>query len=391
VLHDRPVTTFDVDAIDLTRLRQRMSAKYQHYDADVIPAWVAEMDFPLAEPVSATLHAAIDRSDVGYRTEAGLPAALSEFALSSWGWTLPPDHVTLVPDVLAGLANSLRLFTGKGDGVVLNTPVYPPFFSTVRDVAERTIVDVPMLRADDGSYDWDLPALEVAFARPDVTAFVLCNPHNPTGNVADLTTLTTIAALAKEHGVTVIADEIHGPLTLPGATHIPFFTVAADDASAVSLVSASKAWNMPGLKCAQLVGTASTSAIIAERMPLEVTYGTGHLGVLAAVAAYREGGPWLEDVRTIIDGNRRLLAELLAERIPLARYVPPEASYLAWIDFGAYDLGPDPAQVFVERGRVALSSGPTFGNGGEGYARLNIGTSPAILTEIVSRLQRVIQ
>ncbi len=189
----------------------------------------------------------------------------------------------------------------------------------------------------------------------------------------------------------VVSDEIHGPLTLPGATHIPYLTVADDDASAVSLVSASKAWNLPGLKCAQLVGTARTSAIVADRMPLEVTYGTGHLGVIAAEAAYRHGGGWLDDVVSILDHNRRYLADLIAAHLPEARYVPPEASYLAWIDFRAYDLGPDPAEVLIDKGRVALSSGPTFGTGGEGFARLNLATSPAILAEIVRRISGVIQ
>ena len=391
VPHDPTVPSFDVDAIDLADLRRRLSAKYQRYDADVIPAWVAEMDFPLAAPIAAALHAAIDRSDVGYRTEMGLPQALSDFASAHWDWELPADRVALIPDVLTGVAQGLILLTSPGDGVVLNTPVYPPFFSTIGEVVGRTIVDVPMARAQDGSYDWDLPALETAFARTDVTAFVLCNPHNPTGTVATRSTLATIATLAGEHGVAVISDEIHGPLTLPGAAHIPYLTVADDDASAVGLVSASKAWNLAGLKCAQLVGTARTSAIVAERMPLEVTYGTGHLGVIAAEAAYRHGGSWLDDVVAILDHNRRYVADLVAEHLPDARYVPPEASYLAWIDFRAYDLGPDPAEVLVEQARVALSPGPTFGTGGEGFARLNMATSPAILAEIVRRLAGVIQ
>ncbi len=132
----------------------------------------------------------------------------------------------------------------------------------------------------------------------------MSNPHNPTGTVPTREVLGAIAGLAAAHGVTVISDEIHGPLVLPGSDHVPFMSVAPDDADAVILVSASKAWNLPGLKCAQLVGTARTAPIIAERLPMDVTYGTGHLGVIAAVAAYREGGPWLDDVVAIIDGNR---------------------------------------------------------------------------------------
>jgi cystathionine beta-lyase len=384
------VPTFDADEIDLEALRGRQSSKYQVYDADVIPAWVAEMDFPLAEPVATALHAAIDRSDTGYRTAMGLADALADFARDRWSWEIPTDRVLPVADVLTGVVQSLQLFTSPGDGVVINTPVYPPFFSAVRDVARRSLVEVPMARADDGSYDWDLVGLAAAFARPDVTAFVMSNPHNPTGSVPTPETLTAIVALAAQHGVLVVSDEIHGPLVLPGSAHVPLMSVAGDDAHAVVLVSASKAWNLPGLKCAQMVGTARTAPAITG-LPLEVTYGTGHLGAIAAVAAYRDGGAWLGDVVSVLDGNRHLLADLLTEHLPLARYVPPQASYLAWLDLRAYDLGPDPAAVILERGRVALSSGRTFGTGGEGFARLNFATSPTILAEIVRRMGVVVQ
>ena len=382
---------FDVDAIDLSVLRERLSAKYQYFDADVIPAWVAEMDFPMAAPIASALHAAIDRSDTGYRSAAGLADALADFARERWSWQIPTDRITAIPDVLTGVAQALSMFTEPGDSVVVNTPVYAPFFSTVRDIARRVLVDVPMARSQEGAYDWDLDGLEAAFARPEVTAFLMSNPHNPTGSVPSRQSLAVIAELSARYGVTVISDEIHGPLALPGHPHVPFMSVADDDADAVILVSASKAWNLPGLKCAQLVGTARTAETITRRLPLEVTYGTGHLGAIAAVVAYREGGPWLADVVDILDANRRLLADLLAEHLPLAGFVPPQASYLAWVDFRAYGLGDDPAAAFLERGRVALSSGPTYGAGGEGYARLNFATSPAILTEIVRRLAGVFQ
>ena len=382
--------SFDVDAIDLTALRGRLSAKYQYYEADVIPAWVAEMDFPLAAPIAEALHAAIDRSDTGYRSAKGLPEALADFARDRWAWSIPVDRITPVSDVLVGIGEALQVLTAPGDGVVVNTPVYPPFFSTVRRVS-RTLVDVPMVRRDDGAYEWDLPGLEAAFARPDVTAYLLCNPHNPTGTVPTPAVLAAIADLAAAHGVVIVSDEIHGPLALPGATHVPLVTVTGDDVNAVVLVSASKAWNLPGLKCAQLVGSARTAPRLTAALPLEVTYATGHLGAIAAVAAYRDGGAWLDDVVSVLDANRRLVASLLAEHLPAARYVPPAASYLAWIDFRSYDLGDDPAAAFLERGRVALSPGPTYGTGGAGFARLNFATSPAILAEIVRRLASVVQ
>lgn len=382
---------FDVDAIDLARLRERQSAKYQYYPADVIPAWVAEMDYPLAEPIAAALHAAIDRSDTGYRFGGGLPEALSAYTSEHWGWEIPARHVTMIPDLLAGVAWSLTLFTEPGDGVVVTTPVYAPFFTTITDVVKRRLVDVPMIRNEDGTYEWDFDGLDAAFARPDVAAFVMSNPHNPTGTVPTRETLRAISEIAEAHGVLVVSDEIHGPLVLPGAEHATFMSVAPEDAYAVTLMSASKAWNIPGLKCGQLIGSARTARTIASDLPFEVSGMTGHLGVIASVAAYLEGGPWLREVVSILDSQRRLLAELLAESLPAVGYVPPQASYLAWLDMGALDDGDDPAAAILERGRVALSPGPSYGPGGRGFARLNYATSPAILTEIVRRISTVFQ
>ena len=379
---------FDVDAIDLHTLRRRQSAKYQAFAPDVIPAWVAEMDFPLAEPIADALHEAIDRSDTGYQSGAGLADAVTGFLHRSWSWKVQQSRVFDISDVLSGVNWAIRLLSRPGDGVVVNTPVYPPFFSTIRDIAERQVVDVPLTRSPNGEYALDMAGLEAAFAQPEVTAYVLCSPHNPTGTVPTRGELEQISELAHTHGVAVIADEIHAPLTLPGAVHTPFLTVAPEDATCVSLVSASKAWNLPGLKCAQMIGTERTATTIRERLPKEVLYGSGHLGVIASVAAYESGGPWLEHVVSVIDTNRSLVAELLAEHVPQASYVPPAASYLAWIDLSAYDVGPDPSTILLDEGRIAVNAGPTFGAGGDGHVRLNMATSPAILTEVVERMGR---
>lgn len=385
------MTAFDVDSIALSDLQERQSAKYRAYGPDIIPAWVAEMDFPLAEPIAQALHAAIDLSDTGYQSGKGLREAFSDFAQETWQWSVAPSRVTGIPDVLTGVDWAIRLLTSPGDGVVITTPVYPPFFSTIRDIAERTVVDVPLARNAGGAYSLDLDALAEAFARPDVRAFLLCSPHNPTGTVPTRGELERVAELAAEHGVAVIADEIHAPLTMPGFDHTPYLSVAGEDADAVSLVAASKTWNLPGLKCAQLVGSERTSSVIHDRLPKEVIYGTGHLGVIASVAAYREGGPWREHVLAILDRNRGLVAELLAEHLPRAGYVPPRASYLAWIDLSAYELGPDPSAMLLREAKVALNAGPTFGAGGDGHVRLNMATSPAILTQIVSRMGEAVR
>ena len=374
-------------AANLDALQQRTSAKWRFFDPDVIPAWIAEMDYPLAPAIAETLHAAVDRSDTGYRWLGELPEALADFAADTWGWQVDPAQVIVLPDVLTCIAQAIAHFSRPRAAVVINTPVYPPFFSTVRDITQRTLVEVPLLRTELGGYDYDVASMEQAFARTDVSVYLLCSPHNPTGSVPSRETLEAIADAAKRHGVSVIADEIHAPLTHPGVPHTPFLSIAPAGLSAISLISASKAWNIAGLKCAQLV--AADEEILTKlqaSIPLEVTYGTGHFGVLASIAAYRDSVPWLDEVRTLIAGNSALLREMLTLQLPEVSFAPPSASYLAWLDFGAYDLGDDPAAYFVERAKVGLSPGPGFGDLGVGCARLNFGTSPQILAEIVERL-----
>lgn len=357
----------------------------------MLPAWIAEMDYDLAEPIARALHAAVDLSDTGYAWGADLPAAAAAFATQRWGWSFDPTPCIVLPDVLTGIALSLRYGTSPGEGVVVTPPVYPPFFSTTSDVADRAVVEVPLLLGPDGGYRYDLDGLESAFARPDVTAFLFCHPHNPTGLVADRDVLTAIAGLADAHGVLVVSDEIHAPLVLPGAEHIPYLSVAGPDAHAVALVSASKAWNLAGLKASLVVPTASAAEAITSRIPLEHVFSTGHLGVISAEAAFADGTPWLEDVVARLDTQRGLLGDLLAESLPRAGYRPPQASFLAWVDLRAYDLGDDPAAIILERARLAVSSGPTFGREGAGFVRLNIATSPELLAQFVDRIASVVQ
>jgi cysteine-S-conjugate beta-lyase len=390
VRQDLTVPAFDVSDIRLDDLRRRRSAKWQYYPADVLPAWVAEMDFPLAAPIARTLREAIDLSDTGYQWPAELRPACADFARDSWGWMFDPTRVTVLPDVLDAISHCLAHLTAPGDGVVITPPVYTPFFHVVAN-AGRNVVEVPLIRESDGRYTLDETGLATAFARDDVTAFLMSHPHNPTGTVLTAEHLATVAGLVDRHGVAVISDEIHAPLVLPGATHVPYLVVAGDDANAVSLLSASKAWNLAGLKAAQVVATARTATTVTDRIPLEATFTSGHFGVLAATSAYREGGPWLRTVVDVLDANRRLLGDLLAERLPLAGYVVPDASFLAWIDLGAYALGADPSAVLLDRGRVGLNAGPSFGTGGDGFVRLNFATSPAILAEIVDRMASVVQ
>lgn len=364
------------------RLRARRSVKWTTYGDDVLPSWVAEMDFPLAEPVSDALRAAVERDDAGYANPpaCGLAEALCGFLARRQGWHADPARVITAGDVVRGLTELLRVLLEPGDRVVVTPPVYHPFFSLVPD-AGCALAEVPLA----GGRELDLDGIAAAFAG-GARAILLCNPHNPTGTVASREALAELARLAAAHDAWVLADEIHAPLTLPGAEHVPFLTVSAEAAArGIALVSASKAFNIAGLGCAQVLTAAEPARTAVERLPAGARH-CGHFGAIASAAAYLSGDGWLDDVLDVLDHNRRLLAELIAELLPEARYTPPAAGYLAWIDLAAYGLGADPAAPILERGRVAFSSGPSFGRGGEGHVRLNAGTSPALVRAAVERM-----
>lgn len=372
--------------------------KWRAHPEDVLPLWVAEMDVLLAEPVSEALHAAIARGDTGYPAGTEYAEAFSAFAYERWGWdSVHPDDSAIVPDVMTGIVEVLRLVTRPGDAVVVTPPVYAPFFAFVEH-ADRQILTAPL--RDDGRLD--LGTLEDAFARArDVSTrpvFLMSNPHNPTGTVPTLIELTEVATLARRFGVRVISDEIHSPLVLAGSSFTPYLTVpGAEDAFA--LVSASKAFNLAGLKAALLLAGPEARSDLA-RLSEEVSHGPSHVGLIAHTVAFASGGPWLDDLLAALDGNRALLGSLLRDLLPGVGYRPPEATYLAWLDcrqLGMEEREPasgrpvvsdltGPAQHFLDHARVALSSGHVFGPGGAGHVRLNFATNPRILTEAVVRM-----
>ena len=374
------------DLLDRLR-RERSSAKWRTYDADVLPAWVAEMDFNLAPCVSDALQAAVARSDTGYRWPGELPEAVGEFMDRHFGWKVPADTVIALPDVLTGMAEAMRRLTKPGESVVINPPVYPPFFNVTRQVAERGCVEVPLR---DGVLDLD--AMERAFTRPEVTAYLMCHPHNPTGYVADESTLSAVAHMARRHGVTVISDEIWAPLTWGSEPFRPYLSIDPElTASDVALVSASKAFNLAGLKCSQLIaGSADQAVRLRAAIPVEVTYGTGQLGVTASVAAYRDGDDWLADTLEVLRRNARVLQQAIAEYELDIDYQVPSATYVAWLDCRSLGFGDDPARVFLEVGRVALNAGHLFGHEGKGFVRMNFATDEVLINEAVRRMAKSI-
>lgn len=378
------------DDLSLAKLRGRSSAKWTTYPPDVLPAWVAEMDFPLAEPIKQRLRRAIDADDCGYAHPTALPDAFAAFAKSRFDWTVDPSRVRSAPEVMIAIAEILRIVTKPGDGIVINRPVYPPFTMVIEEVGCR-VVDAPLAHVQGGGWDLDLDALEEAFAG-GARAYVLCNPHNPVGRVFEKAQLEAIAKLAKQYNVVVLADEIHGPLVLPGAKHVPFVSVSEPlGADAITITSASKAFNIAGLKCAVFVAGSQAMQSAMKKLPIELPERVGLHGMLANIVAFQEGAQYLDELLAHLDRNRALMTELLGVYLPAVRYIPPQAGYLAWLDCSALGLGDDPAKIFLKKGKVALMRGLDFGRQGACFTRVNMGTSSAILSEVVGRMRKALE
>jgi cystathionine beta-lyase len=381
-----PEDAIDLQVPDLATLHQRRSEKWSELEPDVLASTVAEMDFPLAPAVNKALHAAIDRHDLGYTpaTAAHLSEVFAGFALRRLGWTVDQDQVALAPDVMAGLIELCRVLVAPGEQVAYFTPAYPPFFVELPQAGVE-LVQLPLGAAG----VVDLEALEAALAA-GVRALVLTNPHNPTGRVIPRAELEQIAELCDHHQCWVLADEIHAPLVLAGATHTPWLQVSkAARERGIALTSASKAFNVAGLKAALMITASDRAREAVRRVPL-LTDRVGILGVIAAEAAFTYGDHWLDAVRAQLTANRKLLGELLEAELPKIRWTPPQASYLAWLDCRDLAFGDNPAEAFLARGRVALSPGLDYGREGAGFARLNFGTSPEHVTDAVRRLARTI-
>ncbi|WP_349358280.1 aminotransferase class I/II-fold pyridoxal phosphate-dependent enzyme [Cryobacterium sp. PH31-AA6] len=379
----------DVTAEPLSLLRERTSMKWRSYPRDVLPLFIAEMDYPLAAPIADALIDAVHRNDTGYVAPGNdLGDAFAEFAGSRWGWRVDPEQVASTTDVSVAIVETLRGLIQPGDRVVITPPVYPPFFDLVAEAGGR-VEAVSLLHGQTG-WTLDLGALERVF-RAGTRFILLCNPHNPIGHPHGIEDLTALSEMAARYGVTVVSDEVHAPLTQPGIGFTPYLTVSPEAAEhGICLTSASKAWNLAGLKCALIVTASERMRETVTALPQEVAWRTSQFGLIAGIAAYRHGQPWLDGVLTALDANRHLLGALLDAQMPGVGYSAPDAGFLAWLDFGTLGWGDDPSVVALERAKVALSPGPMFGAPGAGFARLNFACSPEVLSEAVSRLAAAI-
>lgn len=395
------MTANPLDQLSLTDLRRRTSVKWRAYPDDVLPLFVAEMDVPQPPFLVEAVRRALELGDTGYDVGTGYAAALAPFADRRWGWT-PDEHTSrTLPDVMVAVVEILRVLTAPGDAVVVTPPVYQPFYAYSRHEG-RQVVEAPL----DAAGRLDLGTLEAAFkvatgysghdpsnGRPGSgrrAVLLLCNPHNPTGTVHTRAELEAVLTLADRYGVRVVADEIHAPFTFAdlvdgAAPFTPLLSVAGSE-RAIAVHSASKAFNLAGLRAATAVG-GTAAADDLRRIPEIAGHAVNHLAVIAHAAAYTDGDEWLDALRAGIVRNRELVTGLLAEQAPAVQVRPADGTYLMWLDVReAVPEGADPHHHVLRTARVALGDGRHFGSGGEGMLRLNLAASAETLTEAVSRL-----
>ncbi|MFK7897191.1 MAG: MalY/PatB family protein [Myxococcota bacterium] len=378
----------NLDDLDLRVLQQRRSEKWHTYPKDILPAWVAEMDFPVAAPIQTELRRFAAQADVGYPLglrETGLPDLFCERMASRFDWHPEPARVEILSEVVQGMYLALEAFSEPGDGVVVQTPIYPPFLSSVREMNRRLVENRFVL--SDGQLAFDPDAL-TASIDANTRMLLFCNPHNPSGHVFTRPELERIAALAIEHDLVVVSDEIHNDLLFDGRRHIPFASLSPEIAArTITLTSASKTFNIPGLRCAIAhFGSEALQNRFNTVVHRYIRGGIGLFGLYATMAAWNWGQPWLDEVLPYLQANRDFAEKALHERVPEIKFIRPEATYLAWLDFSALGLDSRPASYLRQHGRVALSDGRSFGPGWDAFARLNFATSRSILTEIIDRI-----
>ncbi len=376
--------------LSIDQLRARPGAKWHRYADDVIPAWIAEMDFLIAEPIQAVMQNLITGAAYGYEDSSVSIALADEFAAHMrrrYGWHVAGGHVVPVADLVQAQFAAVGAFSQPGDGVLLQTPIYPPFISAVRDMG-RQVVENRLV--DDGTrFVVDADDLR---SRIDAhtSLLLLCNPHNPTGRVFTRAELESMATIAEERDLVVLADEVHADLAYPGNVHIPFASLSPTIASrTITITSATKAYNIPGLRCGLLhFGSDALFKRFRSVYPERLLGKVNQLGIVATITAWREAAPWLGEVMQVLEQNRGRVAEFLSSQLPAVRQYSPEASYLAWLDCRELHLpaATSPASFFLEQARVGLNEGAEFGPPGEGHARLNFATSPEILDQILARM-----
>ncbi|QSB15752.1 aminotransferase class I/II-fold pyridoxal phosphate-dependent enzyme [Natronosporangium hydrolyticum] len=381
----------ELASLTTEQLRERGSLKWTKFGPETIGAFVAEMDFGTAPAVLTALHEAVARGEFGYlppALAADLAAACADFQHTRYGWRVEPELVFPVSDVLTGFELVMRHFSPPDTPIILPTPAYMPFL-TLPPLHGRQVLQTPM-RCEAGHYTLDLDRLAAAF-RAGGRLLVLCNPANPVGRVFTPDELAAVTELVDRFGGRVFADEVHAPLTYAGHRHTPYaMTSAAAAAHTITAVSTSKAWNLPGLRCAQIILSNPADRAAWSVVGTGASTAPATIGVPAATAAYRAGRSWLDGAIDYLDQNRQLLAQLFADQLPQLAYHPPEGTYLAWLDCRRLPAADAPGEFFAQHAAVALVDGAECGEAGRGWVRMNIATPAPILHEMVTRLARAV-
>jgi cystathionine beta-lyase len=382
----------ELDAVRPAQRRPSRGEKWTTYPDDVLPLWVADMDFPIAEPIRRVLRFAVERSDLGYPIHpapTAIPELTAERMQRLHGWSVAPARVEILSDVVQGMYTAVHQWSEPGDGVVVQTPIYPPFLGAVAKQGRR--LDENPLAPGARGYEFDLERLRrETDARTRI--LLLCNPHNPTGRAFRRDELEPLAALALERDWWVVADEIHQDLVYPGHRHVPFASLSREiEARTITLTAASKAFNIAGLRCGVAIFGSDEVKRRFCALPRHIRGGIGMLGIEALEAAWRYSEPWLDEVRAYLAENRAHVIDFVRDEIPGVVLHPPDATYLAWLDFRALDLRPSPFAFFLEKAKVALSDGATFGAPGRGFARINFATSRAILADALERMAKALR
>jgi cystathionine beta-lyase len=376
-----------LDAVTLDDLRATGATKWNRSDR-AIGAFTAEMDYGVAEPIKVALHREVDRGLFAYlppRYRELMQQSVAGFLRRHTGWQVPPEQIHEMPDVVAAFRAVIDHFSRPGSKIIVPTPAYMPFLS-VPPLSGREVIEVPMRQTDGTDFSDDLEAIEQAFDQGG-NLLVLCNPHNPTGRVFTLDELKAMEEIVDRKGGRVFSDEIWMPLVFPSHQHIPYASIGAAAAGhTITATAASKGFNLPGLKCAQLITSNDADEKTWQDVGFLPMHGAANLGLAATAAAFDDGEPWLSDITAYLERNRDALVSFVAERMPHATITQPEATYISWLDLRAYSLEGSPQQFFLDQAGVMCTEGTACGAVGAGHVRFVFSMPTPVMMDALGRM-----